>query len=102
VNFAIFRKDRGKGELFRSNYLEDSIASLCQRSCSILALSPMSSQITRKLFTIDGCYKMVEVGLSADDRTELINGEILVVPPPGPRLIRAALTKASGVVPLPQ
>jgi hypothetical protein len=46
----------------------------------------MSSQITRKLFTIDDCYKMAEVGiLSPDERTELINGEILVVPPPGPR-----------------
>jgi Uma2 family endonuclease len=46
----------------------------------------MSSQITRKLFTIDDCYKMAEVGiLSADERTELINGDILVVPPPGPR-----------------
>jgi Uma2 family endonuclease len=46
----------------------------------------MSSQITRKLFTIDDCYKMAEVGiLSPDEKTELINGEILVVPPPGPR-----------------
>lgn len=46
----------------------------------------MSSQITRKLFTIDDCDKMAEVGiLSPDERTELINGEILIVPPPGPR-----------------
>ena len=46
----------------------------------------MSSQIVRKLFTIDDCYKMAEVGiLPPDERTELINGEILVVPPPGPR-----------------
>jgi Uma2 family endonuclease len=46
----------------------------------------MSSQIIRKLFTIDDCYKMAEVGiLPPDERTELINGEILVVPPPGPR-----------------
>jgi Uma2 family endonuclease len=46
----------------------------------------MSSPITRKLFTIDDCYKMAEVGiLSPDERTELINGEIPVVPPPGPR-----------------
>jgi len=46
----------------------------------------MSSQITRKLFTIDDCYKMAEIGiLSPDERTELINGEILVMPPPGPR-----------------
>jgi Uma2 family endonuclease len=46
----------------------------------------MSSRITRKLFTIDDCYKMAEVGiLSPDERTELINGEILIMPPPGPR-----------------
>jgi hypothetical protein len=46
----------------------------------------MSAQIVRKLFTIDDCYKMAEVGiLPPDERTELINGEILVVPPPGPR-----------------
>ncbi len=46
----------------------------------------MSSQIIRKLFTIDDCYKMAEVGiLSPDERTELINGEILIMPPPGPR-----------------
>jgi len=46
----------------------------------------MSSQITRKRFTIDDCYKMEEVGiLSPDERTELINGEILIMPPPGPR-----------------
>ncbi len=46
----------------------------------------MASRITRKLFTIDDCYKMAEVGiLPPDERTELINGEILVVPPPGPR-----------------
>jgi Uma2 family endonuclease len=46
----------------------------------------MDSQITKKLFTIDDCYKMAEVGiLPADERHELINGEILVVPAPGPR-----------------
>jgi Uma2 family endonuclease len=46
----------------------------------------MSSQITKKLFTIDDCYKMAEVGiLPPDERHELINGEILVVPAPGPR-----------------
>jgi hypothetical protein len=41
----------------------------------------MSAQIVRKLFTIDDCYKMAEVGiLPPDERTELINEEILVVP----------------------
>jgi len=62
------------------------MTSLWQSSCSILTVSLMSSQITRKLFTIDDCYKMAEVGiLPPDERTELINGEILVMPPPGPR-----------------
>jgi Uma2 family endonuclease len=52
----------------------------------MLSVSLMSSQITRKLFTIDDCYKMAEVGILApDERTELINGEILIMPPPGPR-----------------
>jgi len=46
----------------------------------------MSSEITRKLFTIDDCYKMAEVGiLLPDERTELINGEILIMASPGPR-----------------
>ena len=46
----------------------------------------MASPITRKLFTIDDCYKMAEVGiLPPDERTELINGEILLMAPPGPR-----------------
>jgi len=56
----------------------------------------MSSQITRKLFTIDDCYKMAEVGiLSADERTELINGEILVVPPARTSLKRRILVALS-------
>jgi Uma2 family endonuclease len=57
----------------------------------------MSSRITRKLFTIDDCYKMTEVGiLPPDERTELINGEILIMPPPGPRhgFIVDSLTEA--------
>ena len=66
--------------------IAESITSLGYRSCIILIVSLMSSQITRKRFTIDDCYKMAEVGiLSPDERTELINGEILILPPPGPR-----------------
>jgi Uma2 family endonuclease len=46
----------------------------------------MSAQIERKLFTIDDCDKMEEAGiLSPDERVELINGELIVVRPTGPR-----------------
>jgi Uma2 family endonuclease len=46
----------------------------------------MSSEITRKLFTFDDCLRMEEAGvLSPMERVELINGDILVVSPPGPR-----------------
>jgi Uma2 family endonuclease len=46
----------------------------------------MSSEIARRLFTIDDCYKMAEVGiLSPVERVELIRGEILVMRPTGPR-----------------
>jgi Uma2 family endonuclease len=46
----------------------------------------MSSEIARKLFTIDDCYKMAEVGiLSPAEQVELIRGEILLMSPTGPR-----------------
>jgi Uma2 family endonuclease len=46
----------------------------------------MSAQIERKLFTIDDCDRMAEAGiLSPEERIELINGEIVVIRPPGPR-----------------
>ena len=46
----------------------------------------MSSQITRKLFTFDDCLRMEEAGvLSPMERVELINGDLLVMSPPGPR-----------------
>jgi Uma2 family endonuclease len=46
----------------------------------------MSSQITRKLFTFEDCLRMEEAGvLSPMERVELINGDILVMSPPGPR-----------------
>jgi Uma2 family endonuclease len=55
----------------------------------------MASQITRKLFTVDDCYKMSEVGiLSPTERVELIGGEIILVSPPGPRH-GAAVDRAS-------
>jgi len=46
----------------------------------------MSSEITRKQFTFDDCLRMEEAGvLSPMERVELINGDLLVVSPPGPR-----------------
>ena len=46
----------------------------------------MSTQIERRLFTIDDCDKMGEAGiLLPDERVELINGELFVVKPTGPR-----------------
>jgi Uma2 family endonuclease len=44
------------------------------------------SKITRKLFTYEDCLRMGETGvLSPAERTELINGEIFVMPQPSPR-----------------
>ena len=84
ANFEAWRSR--KSGPFQQRSIEGSITSGGKGTCSILPVSLMSSAITRKLFTIDDCYKMAEVGiLSPDERTELINGEILVVPPPGPR-----------------
>jgi Uma2 family endonuclease len=55
----------------------------------------MSSQITKRLFTVDDCYKMAEVGILApSERVELIRGEILVMSPTGPRH-GAAIDKAT-------
>ena len=46
----------------------------------------MSAQIERKLFTIDDLDRMEEAGiLLPEERVELINGELIVVRPPGPR-----------------
>jgi Uma2 family endonuclease len=44
------------------------------------------SSITRKLFTYEDCLRMEEAGiLSPMERVELINGDIVVMSPPGPR-----------------
>ena len=44
------------------------------------------AQPTPRLFTVDEYYRMAEAGiLGEDDRVELIEGEIVQVPPIGPR-----------------
>jgi len=46
----------------------------------------MSAEITRRLFTVEECYRMRDVGiLRPDERVELIRGEILKMSPIGPR-----------------
>jgi Uma2 family endonuclease len=71
----------------------------------------MEGTLTRKRFTVDEYQRMGQVGiLSADDRVELIDGEIVVMTPIGPRhgacVARAtrALVRAAGddAIVLPQ
>jgi Uma2 family endonuclease len=46
----------------------------------------MPVEISRKLFSIDDCYRMADVGiLSPQDRVELIRGEIINMTPIGSR-----------------
>ena len=46
----------------------------------------MLAEISRKLFSIDDCYRMADVGiLSPHERVELIRGEIVNMTPIGPR-----------------
>jgi Uma2 family endonuclease len=71
----------------------------------------MEGTLTRKRFTVDEYQRMGQVGiLSSDDRVELIDGEIVVMTPIGPRhgacVARAnrALVRAAGddAIVLPQ
>jgi Uma2 family endonuclease len=46
----------------------------------------MPQQITRRAFTVDDCYRMLEAGiLRPDERVELIRGDIIKMSPIGPR-----------------
>src|SRR5438045_3436377 len=48
----------------------------------------MQVDVEKKLFTVDDFYRMDEVGIfSEDERVELVNGEIVLKPPMGPRHI---------------
>src|SRR5438093_3105435 len=45
----------------------------------------METETTKKLFTVDDYYKMVDAGILREgDRTELIDGEIIEMSPMGP------------------
>jgi Uma2 family endonuclease len=47
-------------------------------------MKPMVVQLSRRLFTVDDYYRMAEAGiLRDDDRVELIEGEIIQMPPIG-------------------
>jgi Uma2 family endonuclease len=55
----------------------------------------MSVHITRKLFTVDDCMRMLDAGiLHEDDRLELIRGELVQMSPIGPRH-QAAIDRAN-------
>ncbi|WP_293077658.1 hypothetical protein [Okeania sp. SIO3B5] len=42
----------------------------------------MSVQLLRRLFTVDECYKILEVGiLTENERLEIIRGEIIKMSP---------------------
>ena len=45
----------------------------------------MQTEATKKLFTVYEYYKMAEIGVIRDRRTELINGEIIEMSPMGAR-----------------
>lgn len=46
----------------------------------------METEVTKKLFTVDDYYRMADAGiLTADDRVELIDGEIIEMSPTGNR-----------------
>src|SRR5262245_15952275 len=60
----------------------------------------MPSETTKKLFTVEDYYRMVDAGiLRADDRTELIKGEIVQMSPVGLR--HAAVTNRAAAIFIP-
>jgi Uma2 family endonuclease len=67
-------------------YCVKSRTSLGLVPCSIVAVLSMSTNFTRRPFTFDDCLRMVEVGiLQPSERVELINGDLVVMIPIGPR-----------------
>lgn len=46
----------------------------------------MITRLSRRLFTVEEYYRMAETGiLTAEDRVELVNGEIIAMSPVGPK-----------------
>jgi Uma2 family endonuclease len=61
----------------------------------------MQTETTKKLFSVDEYYKMVDAGiLSERDRTELINGEIIQVSPMGSRHAAVVTRVTNLLIPL--
>src|SRR5262245_41904238 len=61
---------------------------LCRRRASLRSKQrgDMRAEVTKKLFTVDEYYKMLDAGiLTEDDRVELIEGEIIQMSPIGSR-----------------
>jgi Uma2 family endonuclease len=58
---------------------------------TLLLMEPVHEPYERRRFTADEVWRMVEAGvLRADERVELIDGELVMVPPQGPE--HASLT----------
>lgn len=60
----------------------------------------MRTEATKKLFNVDEYYRMAEIGVIPDRRTELINGEVIEMSPMGARHASAVGRITEFMVPL--
>ena len=59
----------------------------------------MPAEITRRRFTIDDCYRMLEIGiLRPDERVELIRGDLIQMSPIGSRHQAALIGGTRGLI----